>query len=265
MSVLDAAPLQDDRTDSDDFSTGRRSYQRTMNAVALRTPALLLAAAGLAWAVTFERMQGMDEGPGTDLGGLGWYAGIWMTMTAAMMLPTVLPHVAWLARRVPTLLFALGYLAVWTAYGLAAYALYRLVTSFDTGWLAWDEAGPYVAGAVIVAAGLYELTPFKRRSLRRCRRLRDDVGAFRSGLAHGLDCVGCSGGLMLVLFAVGVMSLFWMALVAAVIFVEKVLPQGARLSRAVALGLVVLGIWVAAAPASVPGLTEPGSGMEMQA
>ena len=233
-----------------------------MNAVVLRTPALVLAAAGVAWAVTFERMRGMDAGPGTDLGGLGWYVGIWMTMTAAMMLPTVLPHVAWLTRRAPALLFALGYLAVWTAFGLAAYSLYRLVTSFDTGWLAWDEAGPYVAGGVIVAAGLYELTPFKRRSLRRCRRLRDDAGAFRSGLAHGLDCVGCSGGLMVVLFAVGVMSLFWMAVVAAVIFAEKVLPQGLALTRVVAVGLVALGLWVSVAPSSVLGLTEPGMEME---
>jgi predicted metal-binding membrane protein len=235
-----------------------------LSALAARTSALLLGAAGVAWVITFERMRGMDEGPGTDLGGLGWYVGIWVTMTAAMMLPSVLPHAAWFARRAPTLLFAIGYLAVWTAYGLAAYALYRLVTSFDTGWLAWDEAGPYVVGGVIAAAGLYELTPFKQRSLRRCRRLRDDAGAFQSGLVHGVDCVGCSGALMLVLFAVGVMSLFWMAVVAAVIFAEKVLPRGFRLTRAVAVGLLVLGIWVAAAPASVPGLTEPGTGMQME-
>jgi len=237
-----------------------------MNSLALRTSVLLLGAAAVAWTITFERMRGMDEGPGTDLGGLGWYLGIWVTMTAAMMLPTVLPHVAWIARRVPTLLFAVGYLGVWTAFGLAVYAVYRLVTSFDTGWLAWDEAGPYAAGVVIVAAGLYELTPFKRRSLRRCRMFPDDAGALRSGLAHGLDCVGCSGGLMLVLFAVGVMSLFWMAVVAAAIFAEKVLPQGLRLSRVLAPALVVLGLWVAMAPASVPGLTEPGQmpPMEMQ-
>ena len=113
-------------------------------------------------------------------------------------------------------------------------------------------------------AGLYELTPIKQRSLRRCRMLRDDAGALRSGLVHGVDCVGCSGGLMLVLFAVGVMSLAWMAVVAAVIFAEKVLPQGRRLTRAVAVGLVVLGIGVAAAPRSVPGLTEPGGGTDME-
>lgn len=231
-----------------------------------RTAALLLGAAGAAWVVTFERMRGMDAGPGTDLGGLRRYLGIWVTMTAAMMLPSVLPQVARLARRAPALLFTVGYLGVWTAFGLVAYALYRLVTSFDTGWLAWDEAGPYVAGGLIVVAGLYELTPIKQRSLRRCRNMHHGEGAFRTGLAHGLDCVGCSGGLMVVLFALGVMSLFWMAVVAAAIFAEKVLPRGGRLSRVLAHALVVLGIWVAMAPASVPGLTEPDrmTPMEME-
>jgi predicted metal-binding membrane protein len=231
-----------------------------------RTAALLLGAAGVAWVITFERMRGMDAGPGTDLGGLGWYLGIWITMTAAMMLPSVLPQVARLARRAPALLFTVGYLAVWTAFGLVAYALYRAVTAFDTGWLAWDEAGPYVAGGLIVVAGLYELTPIKQRSLRRCRHTQHGEGAFGSGLAHGLDCVGCSGGLMVVLFALGVMSLFWMAVVAAAIFAEKALPHGVRLSRVLAPALVVLGIWVAMAPASVPGLTEPDqmTPMEME-
>jgi predicted metal-binding membrane protein len=228
-----------------------------------RTTILLVAGAAVAWAVSVERMRGMDAGPGTDLGGLGWYLGIWVTMTAAMMLPSTAPvagHVARLARRTPTVLFVAGYLAVWTAYGLAAYGLYRLVTSFDTGWLAWDESGPYVVGAVIVAAGIYELTPLKRRSLRRCRNARNPGSAVRSGLAHGLDCVGCSGGLMAVLFVLGVMSIFWMALVAVAIFAEKVLPRSPRLAPVFAVALVALGIWVAASPASVPGLTQPGGG-----
>jgi predicted metal-binding membrane protein len=237
---------------------------------ASRTAAALtgtLGVAVVAWAVTVERMRGMDAGPGTDLGGLGWYLGIWVTMTAAMMLPSAAPaarHVARLARRVPTLLFMAGYLVVWTGYGLAAYGLFRLVTSFDIGWLAWNEGGPYVAGGVIVAAGIYELTPLKQLSLRRCRRSESSVSALRSGLAHGVDCVGCSGGLMAVLFVLGVMSLFWMAVVAAVIFAEKVLPHGPRLSRVFALALVALGIWVAVAPASVPGLTEPDGSSSMR-
>src|SRR5688500_777618 len=123
-----------------------------------RTTSVLVAGAVGAGAGTVGRMRGMDAGPGTDLGGLGWYLGIWFTMTAAMMLPSATPaarHVAEHARRLPTLLFAAGYLAVWTGYGLLAYGIFQLVTSLDLGWLAWDRAGPYAAGGVIVAAGLY--------------------------------------------------------------------------------------------------------------
>jgi predicted metal-binding membrane protein len=90
------------------------------------------------------------------------------------------------------------------------------------------------------------------------------LGRFRTGLAHGVDCVGCCFGLMVVLFALGVMSVLWMAVVAAVIFAEKVLPHGVRLSRVVGPALVVLGLWVALSPASVPGLTEPDRSPSMQ-
>ena len=224
-----------------------------------RTTLVLVSGALAAWAVTIERMRGMDAGPGTDLGGLGWYLGVWVTMTAAMMLPTAAPaarDVACRATHVPTLLFTAGYLAVWAVYGLVAYGVYRLVTSLDVGPLAWDRAGPYAAGAVVVAAGLYELTPFKRASLRRCR-IAQHGGAFRSGIAHGRDCVGCSGALMAMLFVLGVMSLFWMAVITVVIFAEKVLPPGPRFAPVVAVALVVLGIWIAVSPATVPGLTDP--------
>ena len=229
-----------------------------------RTTIVLVAGAVAAWAVTVDRMRGMGAGPGTDLGGLGWYLGIWVTMTAAMMLPSAVPaarHVALLARRMPTLLFTGGYLAVWTGYGLLAYGVFRLVTSFDIDWLAWNRGGPYAAGVVIVAAGLYELTPLKRLSLRRCRSPRHPLSALRSGLAHGVDCVGCSGALMAVLFVLGAMSLFWMAVVAVAICAEKVLPHGTRLAPVFAVALVALGVWVAVSPGSVPGLTKPGGGM----
>ena len=232
-----------------------------------RATFVLVAGAVAAWAVTVDRMRGMDAGPGTDLGGLGWYLGIWVTMTAAMMLPSAAPaalHVARLDRRVPTLLFTAAYLVVWTGYGLLAYGVFRLVTSFDIGWLAWDRGGAYAAGAVIVAAALYELTPSKRLGLRRCRSTPRGGNAFRSGLAHGLDCVGCSGALMAVLFVLGAMSLFWMAFVAVAIFGEKVLPRGPRLAPVFAVALVALGFWVAVSPASVPGLTEPGGSPSME-
>lgn len=237
-----------------------------------RTTVVFLGAAAAAWAVTVDRMRGMDAGPGTDLGGLGWFLGVWAAMMAAMMLPSAVPSaaaVARAARAVPTVLFGVGYLAVWTAFGVAAYALFRVMTSFDLGRFAWDQDGPYAAGGVIVLAGIYELTPLKQRQLRRCRSPHDaeERGALLAGVANGLSCVGCCLGLMAVLFALGVMSLFWMVAIAAVIFVEKALPDGPRLTRAVGIGLVALGLWVAVSPSSVPLLTEPGQSpsMEMEA
>jgi predicted metal-binding membrane protein len=232
-----------------------------------RTTIVLVAGAAAAWAVTVDRMRGMDDGPGTDLGGLGWYLGIWVTMMAAMMLPSVAPaarHVARRARHAPTVLFAAGYLAVWTGYGLLAYGVFRVVMSSDTGWLAWDRAGPYAAGSVIAAAGVYELSRLKRMSLRRCRSAPHGANAFSSGILHGRDCVGCSGALMAALLVLGAMSLFWMAIVAVGIFAEKVLPRGPRLAPVVAVALIGVGIWVGASPASVPGLTEPGGSPYMQ-
>src|SRR5207237_7544462 len=106
--------------------------------------ALVLLGALVAWIITVQRMRGMDAGPGTDLGGLGWFIGIWVTMMAAMMLPSVAPMVLLFhrvslerARRsqpfVPTWVFTLAYLAVWAAYGLGPYLLYRFVVHFDFG------------------------------------------------------------------------------------------------------------------------------------
>lgn len=240
---------------------------------------VLLAAALVTWIVTVARMRGMDAGPGTDLGGLGWYLGVWVTMMAAMMFPSAAPMVLLFhrisserAKRgqpfVPTWVFVLSYLAVWTLYGLAAYGLYRLAVHFDFGFLAWSRGGRYVAGGAIIAAGLYELTPLKSICLRHCRSplhfvlgaWRDGVrGAVRMGVEHGAYCVGCCWGLMVVLFALGVMSLTWMAVVAALIFAQKVLAKGEWVTRIVAVAFVGVGIWVAAAPGSVPGLTLPNS------
>jgi predicted metal-binding membrane protein len=236
------------------------------------TAVLLLAAALLAWIVAVDRMRGMDAGPGTDLGGLGWYLGIWVTMTAAMMLPSAAPMTLMFARASrssPTWVFVAGYLAAWTAYGLLAYAAFLLLTAAGTAWLAWDRAGPFVAGGAIAAAGLYQFSPLKEACLRHCRGpfhyivygwREGRLGALRMGAEHGLYCVGCCWGLMAALFALGVMSLFWMAVLAAAIFAEKVLPRGLGLSRVFAVALLALGLWVALAPASVPGLTDPGGG-----
>ena len=253
-----------------------------MTARLTRQGTLLLGAALVAWIVAVERMSGMDMGPGTNLGGAGWFVGIWVTMMAAMMLPAVAPMLLLFdrvsterARRgrayVPTWIFAASYFLVWTAYGLAAYALYRGVRALDLGFLAWNRQGPYVAGALVALAGLYELTPLKSVCLRHCRSpmhfvlggWREGIrGALRMGAEHGAYCVGCCWGLMLVLFALGVMSLFWMGVVAALIFAQKVLPYGDRLARVFAVAFVAFGIWIAAAPDTVPGLTQPGTMQE---
>ncbi len=242
---------------------------------------LLLGAALVTWIVTVDRMHGMDAGPGTDLGGLAWFTGIWVTMMAAMMLPSATPMVLFFSKiseqssRRPALatsLFVVGYLIAWSAYGLVAFAIFRLVRTVDPPFLAWDRAGTEIIGAAIVLAGIYQLTPFKRTCLTRCRtplsfvmhHWRDGPsGAVRMGIVHGAWCIGCCWALMVLLFAVGVMSITWMILVSAIVFAEKVLPLGEELARAVAVVLIGLGIWVAFAPGSVPGLTNPGGMQKM--
>lgn len=258
--------------------TARKGFAGAVRVNPTRLAAVLLGAALITWIVSIERMRGMDMGPGTDLGELGWYLGIWVTMMAAMMLPPAAPMVLMFGRiarerarrgkaSVPTWVFVAGYLATWTVFGLLAYAVYRLVVAADTDFLAWDEYGPIVAGGAVALAGLYQLTPLKSVCLKHCRTPLHFVlhgwregysGALRMGAEHGAYCVGCCWGLMLILFALGVMSLVWMAVLAAVIFAEKITPFGARLSRILAVAFVLFGFWVAVAPGSVPGLTEPG-------
>ena len=241
----------------------------------------LVASTLVAWLLVVSRMRGMDAGPGTDLGSAGWYLGIWLTMMAAMMLPSVTPMVLLFSKlaagseRRPglaTALFVTGYFIAWTAYGLVAYGLFRLVRGLDPSFLAWDRAGPAVAGTAVALAGVYQMTPLKRVCLRHCRTPlsffmhhwhRGPGGAVRMGIEHGAWCVGCCWALMVVLFAVGVMSITWMVVVAAIVFAEKILPVGERVAQSIAVVLVAFGIWVAVAPGSVPGLTRPGAGMKM--
>jgi predicted metal-binding membrane protein len=239
--------------------------------------AVVLAVALACWIVALRQMRGMDMGPGTNLGSFSFFLGVWVTMMAAMMLPSALPMVLLFDRvsrerraagmgAPATGLFVLSYLLVWTGYGVGAYLVYRGIRSAGLGFLSWDRHGPLVAGGAIAAAGLYELTPLKSLCLRHCRSPLHFVlggwkpgarGAVAMGVQHGGYCVGCCWGLMVVLFAVGVMSVAWMAVVAAVIFAQKVLPLGERSRLVLPLVLVGLGAWVALASGSVPGLTPP--------
>ena len=243
--------------------------------------AVLLAIAAACWAVTGDRMDGMDAGPGTELGGLGWFLVVWVTMMAAMMLPSLAPMVVGRARierargdgstAAGSTAFVAGYVASWAAVGLAGYAIVEGVRSLGIGFLDWDAGGPYVAGAVILVAALYQLTSTKDACLTHCRRsemLLEDwrpgpLGALRMGIDHGGFCIGCCWAMMAALFALGIMSVGWMAFVAALIAIEKLLPWRAVAVRAIAVVLAVLGLAVAFTPDNVPGLTIPGSSDSM--
>jgi predicted metal-binding membrane protein len=254
--------------------------------------AALIGLALLAWIITDQRMGGMESGPGMELGSLGFYVTVWVVMMAAMMFPSVAPTVVMYERlreghrargkgapADATALFVTGYLLVWTAVGLLAYGLLEFGRSAEIGWLGWNEAGRWITASVIVAAAAYEVTPLKEACLVRCRspmmflaeRWRSGrAGALRLGVAHGAWCAGCCWALMAALFAVGVMSLGWMALIAAFIAGEKLLPWPVAAKRTVAIALLGLGLAVGLAPDDVPGFTVPedhgmhGAGGEAQ-
>jgi predicted metal-binding membrane protein len=235
--------------------------------------ASLLAAAGLAWWSTAERMAGMDASPGTALGSPGWFTGVWATMMAAMMLPSLAPTAAVFAATVRRevsriLLFAAGYLLVWSTAGFCAYGLFELGRNLFAGSLAWHGGGRWVATGVLTLAALYQLTPLKRASLLRCReplRLLDTSwqstrkGALVVGLHNGGWCLGSSWALMAALFALGVMSLTWMGLIAVLVALEKIGPWGRGARLATAGVLVVLAVAILAVPHDVPAFVVPGS------
>jgi predicted metal-binding membrane protein len=202
-------------------------------------PALALTATlGLAaacWVVAIRQMNGMDMGVATQLGSFAFFVAAWVPMMAAMMLPGAAPVVLRLGRARAVPLFAVSYVAVWTVVGLAVYGLYQ-------------PHGHAVAGAVTIAAGIYELTPFKRECRRRCRR---DV---RSGSEFGLYCVGSSIGLMAMLLALGVMSVAWMSVVAAAVLAQKLIPPRASIDVPLAIAILALGVAIAVVPSAIPGL-----------
>jgi predicted metal-binding membrane protein len=238
---------------------------------------MLFTLAGVGWWWTVGQMRAMDNGPWTGLGAFGWFLAVWVVMMAAMMFPSVAPTVALYSRmtgqRSPwlPLLFGTGYLITWTASGVAAFTIVTGFGRVSGDFLAWDRAGRWAAGATLVLAAVYQVTPLKDACLGKCRSplsfllgsWRDGPwGALQMGTKNGGWCVGCCWALMASLFALGVMSVTWMAVVAGLIAVEKTMPWRAVASMGTAAVLLVLGSLVLTAPEVVPGLTTPHTGMQ---
>jgi predicted metal-binding membrane protein len=221
-------------------ATARPSVPARPVASAAALTATLGLAAGC-WVIALRDMQGMNMGTATQLGSFLSFFGIWVVMMAAMMLPGAAPAVVRRSQAggisaVP--LFIGSYLAVWAAAGAVVYAAYR-------------PHGTLAAGAVVIAAAIYEVTPIKRHFRRRCGT---DA---RSGFSYGLCCAGATLGLMAMLLAVGVMSITWMAVIGVLITAQKLLPARFAIDLPVALVIAGLGVLILVAPSMVPGLSPP--------
>jgi predicted metal-binding membrane protein len=237
-----------------------------------------LAAVGWWWSLRMadDMRHGADDGMGgmagmgpDDILSLGAFVVAWLAMMTAMMFPAISPVVklysrASAARRVaPLPFFVAGYVAVWTSLGLPGYAAWRALTD------ALAEGRPWagrLAGAALVLAAVWQLTPLKSVCLRHCRspmsfflrfggRLAKPLGALRMGATHAVYCVGCCWALMAVLVAVGTMNPAWMLGLAVLIFLEKNAPQGERVALGAAAVFVLLGVLLLVRPSTIATLT----------
>lgn len=225
-------------------------------ALKLEIGGALVILTGLAWAWTVA-MAAMPE---CHVLALGPFVVMWTVMMAAMMFPSVIPVVlayAALARgrgEHPTLaaaLFVIGYLVVWGALGVPAHAVLVAVAGLRETVPRLGPFLPMAGGALLVACGLYQLTPLKDACLRHCRvphlflghHWRDGLaGAFGLGAHHGLYCAGCCASLMVVLMVVGLMDMRWMIALSVVIYLEKVVPNGRFVVRAAGAALCAAGV-----------------------
>ena len=245
--------------------------QRTLVLAAL----LALAAAG--WAVVVWQARGMGGMGHHDVdltAGMAFpvFLATWVAMMAAMMFPAAAPMVLAFASTqarkrqsgraaVPTSLFVAAYLAVWASFGLLAYLVAVGAEALLGGSMWVMENGGRVAGALVLLAGIYQLSPVKDACLARCRSplsfmlgyWRDGArGAVRMGLRHGVYCLGCCWMLFVVLVPIGLMNVAAMAVVTALVFAEKALPLGREVRIGAALVLVAYGLLAMAVPTALP-------------
>ncbi|MEZ5445766.1 MAG: DUF2182 domain-containing protein [Gammaproteobacteria bacterium] len=249
----------------------RRDRAVVLGAMALITAlawAYLLAGAGMSM-----DMQGMDVDMVMPTVWTPGYALVvflmWWIMMTAMMLPGAAPFVLLFAlvnrrRReqgapyVPTVVFAWGYLLVWGGYSVAAALLQWWLQK--AGWLTMAMAATYpgLGGVLLVAAGLYQLTPWKHACLRRCRGPVEFIarhwrrgygGALRMGILHGAHCAGCCWLAMGLLFYGGVMNVYWIVGLSALMLMEKLLPAGHAVGTMSGVAFIAWGGWLLAASA----------------
>ena len=188
---------------------------------------------------------------------------MWWTMMMAMMLPSAAPAILTfgaLSRKFakqgasasPLSLFVSGYAAVWTGFAAVAVILQLLVSQKIALSMMMAVVSSVVGGSLLVAAGLYQLSPLKSACLRKCQAplmffannwRKGYVGAFRMGLSHGLYCLGCCWVLMGLLFYGGVMELRWIVGLALYVAAEKLIPVGNRLSQFTGILLIGWGTW----------------------
>lgn len=238
---------------------------------------LLTLVAVLAWAFTVHQahlMQEMDAAMQREMAMSindmkpSWTAvdvvlllAMWAVMMAAMMLPGAGPMIAAFAtvnrrRRqraapyLPTAIFLLGYLVIWSGFALMATMVQWLLQSWGLLTTMMQSSSDYLSAALFIAAGLYQFSPFKQMCLDYCRspesfvltEWRDGaVGAVVMGMRHGLFCMGCCVGLMVLLFAVAVMDLRWVAALTVLVTAEKLLPGGKVLQTAIGMALILAG------------------------
>jgi len=222
----------------------------------------LVVCAAAAWLFTINQAGSMTMG-GLAMMGAGLFLITWLVMMVAMMFPSVAPMTLAFASvsrsrghgSAPTAAFVTGYLIVWTAAVLIPLAVLQVMNQV---WITPPSWLPRAGGAVIILAGIYQFSPLKDACLRACRSplgfiLTHDFGggpasAVRAGASHGLYCLGCCWALMAVLSVLGLMNIAWMAVIAAVFFIEKNVRRGEMLPRLVGVACVVGGLAIVALP-----------------
>lgn len=240
---------------------------------------VLFAVAALAWAGVIAYARDMGNGTGTMVMPLREFMPMWGAMMAAMMLPAVAPVASLYSRtiksnRAPRLsLFVAGYLVAWAAAGFPAYYALRVVDHFVGDA---ESAMRNIAAITLVGVGIYQLSPLKTRCLRHCRsplaqllhygnvkgRLRD----LKVASHHAAYCLGCCWALMALFIAFGVMNVWAMVGLAAVVLGEKVLPRGHDIGRLAGVAFLLVAVLVLASPSAadrlVPGTdASPGGTM----